>query len=203
MKMTKSNLLYLITIGFLLFAATFRIANASQLDGIPNFSPIGAMALFGGAYFSNRWKAFLFPLLTLLLSDLIINQVVFKGQYGLFHNTWYITYGVFAVIVILGSVLLKNVTVVSVIGASLASTLVYWGIVDFSYWAVASPENINVLTNQPLSRDFSGLMQAYIQGIPFIKNFAIGTTLFSILMFGGIEFLKSYLLEKELVKEKI
>ena len=41
-----------------------------HLSPITNFTPIGAMALFGGMYFKGKLKPFIFPLFTLFLSDL-------------------------------------------------------------------------------------------------------------------------------------
>ena len=38
----------------------------------PNFSPVEAMALFGGAYFASRAWAVAVPLLAMLLSDLVM-----------------------------------------------------------------------------------------------------------------------------------
>src|SRR5215208_7087089 len=38
----------------------------------PNFTPIGAMALFSGAYLDRRALAFVAPLAALLLSDLLL-----------------------------------------------------------------------------------------------------------------------------------
>ena len=42
-----------------------------EISPLANFSPIGAMALFSGAYFTKQWKAFAFPLLMLFISDFI------------------------------------------------------------------------------------------------------------------------------------
>ncbi|MDQ6813194.1 MAG: hypothetical protein M3040_05630 [Bacteroidota bacterium] len=49
---------------FIVAAAIFRIAFNLQhsVAMISNFTPVGAMALFGGAYFNKSSKAFLFPL---------------------------------------------------------------------------------------------------------------------------------------------
>ena len=44
----------------------------------PNFAPIGAMALFGAAYFSQRYLSFLIPIISMWLSDLVLNNVVYK-----------------------------------------------------------------------------------------------------------------------------
>ena len=58
----------------------------------PNFSPIGAMALFGGAYFGRRALAFAAPLGALLLSDAILG----------FHSGVPYVYGSVALVVLLG-----------------------------------------------------------------------------------------------------
>src|SRR5437764_14362874 len=44
----------------------------------PNFTPIGAMALFSGAYLGRRFVAFAAPLGALLLSDLVLG--FYHGQ---------------------------------------------------------------------------------------------------------------------------
>src|SRR5215208_3685234 len=38
----------------------------------PNFTPIGAMALFSGAYFGRRWLAFAAPLGAMLVGDAVL-----------------------------------------------------------------------------------------------------------------------------------
>ena len=52
---------------FILFAAAVRI-----LPHPWNFTPAGAMALFGGAKLGSSWKAFLFPLIVLFCGDLFV-----------------------------------------------------------------------------------------------------------------------------------
>ncbi len=44
-------------ITLMIFAAAF----VRLIPHPPNFAPIAAMALFGGAYFSKKWAAFLVP----------------------------------------------------------------------------------------------------------------------------------------------
>jgi hypothetical protein len=50
---------------FILFAACVRIGPHPW-----NFTPVGAMALFGGAKLRNPWAAFLFPLAALFFGRL-------------------------------------------------------------------------------------------------------------------------------------
>ena len=51
----------------ILIAASVRI-----LPHPMNFTPIGAMAIFSGSLFRNRWAAFLLPLTALFAGDLFV-----------------------------------------------------------------------------------------------------------------------------------
>ena len=42
----------------------------------PNFSPVEAMALFGGAYFAKRSWAIVLPLIALFISDLALSLMM-------------------------------------------------------------------------------------------------------------------------------
>ena len=130
----------LVTLFFLIIAAAImRIPNAAQVTPWANYTPIGAMALFGGAYFTNRFKAIVFPLLALFVSDLIINNIVFDGKYGVMYNGWYIIYGIFLFIVFIGKMLIRKVNITNVILASVVAALGHWFIADFTVWLVAAP----------------------------------------------------------------
>jgi hypothetical protein len=51
------------------------IVLAAVLRAMPhpwNLTPIGAMALFSGAMFRNRWAAFLLPLTSLFVGDIFV-----------------------------------------------------------------------------------------------------------------------------------
>jgi hypothetical protein len=168
-------------------AAAMRIPNAAQFTPWSNFTPIGAMGLFGGAYFNSQWKKFAFPLLTLFVSDIIINQFVFAGKYGIMYSNWYWIYGIFAGIVFLGSWILKKVSVKNVLIASISAALLHWLVADFTVWAGGGTD---LRTGLPLSRDWSGLQQCYLQGLPFMRNFLAGTMAYGALMFGAFEGVK-------------
>ena len=61
------------------------------LPHAPNFTPLGALAIFGGAYLSKRY-ALILPLLCLVLSDMVIG----------FHNVIFFTWGSILVAGLLG-----------------------------------------------------------------------------------------------------
>ncbi len=187
MATEKINPRFAVLALFMIVVAAMRIPNAAQLTPWSNFTPIGAMGLFGGAYFTKQWKAVLFPLLTLLVSDLIIQAFVFNGQYGIMYSGWYWIYGIFILITFIGKRLLKKVTVKNVIIAAITASLTHWLIADFTVWAGGGTD---IRTMTPLSRDWAGLQQCYIQGFPFMKNFLIGTLVYSGILFGVFEWVK-------------
>ncbi|WP_428654755.1 DUF6580 family putative transport protein [Runella sp.] len=172
---------------FILAVALIRILNVAQLSPVSNFTPLGAMGLFSGAYFTTRWKAFAFPLLTLLISDLIINAVIYKGQYGIIYNGWYWVYGIFALIVFYGKMLLKKINVKNIVLAAIVATLSHWMLSDSSVWLSGGTD---LRTGLPLTRDWAGFVQCLTQGFPFMRNFLAGTLAYSALLFGGFELLK-------------
>ncbi|MEO5891659.1 MAG: DUF6580 family putative transport protein [Ferruginibacter sp.] len=184
MSKDKFNPRFIILLILMAAVAAMRIPNAAQLTPWANFTPIGAMGLFGGAYFNSRWKAFAFPLFTLFVSDLIINNVVFDGKYGVMYSGWYIIYGIFVLIVIFGKWIIQRVTVKNVILAAIVAALSHWLIADFTVW-IGGGTDLRTMT--PLTRDWSGLMQCYAQGFPFMKNFLVGNLVYGALLFGGFE----------------
>jgi hypothetical protein len=188
MSTQKINPRFAVLAIIMIVVAALRIPNAAQLGPLSNFTPIGAMGLFGAAYFSKSWKAFGFPLLTLLASDLIINVFVYNGQYGIMYGSWYWVYGGFVLIVLLGRFLLKKVNVKNVLLAGIAGTLVYWLVVDFGVFLFGCTD---ITTGQTMDHSFASLVKCYAQGAPYMKNFLIGTLVYSGIMFGAFEWMKA------------
>ncbi len=186
MKQTL-NPRFLTLLCFILAMALLRIANSAQLTPFAHYTPIGAMCLFGGAYFHNRWKAFAFPILTLLVSDMVINKVIFQGKYGVMYNGWYWIYGIFALVVLFGKVILQKINVQNVVLAAIVASVSHWILADTTVWIGGGTD---LRTMLPLSRDLAGYVQCLTQGFPFMKNFLVGTLAYSGLMFGTFELLK-------------
>lgn len=127
-----------------------------------------------------------FPLLTLFISDIAINVFVHHGKYGVMYSGWYWIYGIFFLITYVGKMLIKKVTVINVLISGITVSLLHWLIADFLVWIGGGTD---LRTMQPLSKDFAGLMQCYLQGFPFMKNFMAGTLLYSCMMFGIVEWM--------------
>jgi hypothetical protein len=187
MSIQKINPRFVTLALFMLIVAAMRIPDAAQIIPWSNFTPIGAMGLFGGAYFNKPWKAFAFPLLTLLASDLIIQAFVYDGRYGILYGSWYWVYGGFCIIVLFGKWLLQKVTVKNVLITSILATLTYWLIVDFGVFLFGCT---NIATGQKMDHSFSSLLACYAQGLPYMKNFLAGTLVYSGILFGAFEWMK-------------
>ena len=151
--------------GLIIAAAIVRL-----LPHPPNFAPIAAMALFGGAYFNKKVFAFVIPLAALFLTDMFLG----------FHNTMWAVYLSFVVIVGLGMVLLQKKNVVRIILASVSASLLFFVVTNFALWATD--------TLYPTSA--AGLAACYTAAIPFFHNTLIGDLFFTGAMFGLFELAK-------------
>ncbi|MFL6763575.1 MAG: DUF6580 family putative transport protein [Sphingomicrobium sp.] len=131
----------------------------------PNFTPIGAMALFSGAYFGRRGIAFLAPLGALLLSDAILG----------FYAGMQFQYLSVALIAVLGWLTLSRVTVLRLGAAALASSVLFFLVSNFGTWLVSGM----------YPRDAGGLAACYLAAIPFFQNTVAGDLFYATLLFGG------------------
>jgi hypothetical protein len=156
----------IITLSIIVFSiALFRL-----LPHPPNVSPVAAMALFGGVYFADRRIAFLLPFAALLLSDLLI---------GL-HDTMLYVYAGFALTVMIGFYIRSKLSATRIVAAAVFSSALFFGFTNFGVW----------LTSGMYPATASGLMQAYVAGIPFLQNSLLGNLAFTALMFGGFALLQ-------------
>lgn len=147
--------------GMILTAAAFRI-----LPHPPNFGPIAAIALFGGAQFADKRAAFLVPLAAMFLSDLVL---------GL-HALIPVIYGCFVLIVCLGFWLRRQRSVGRIAVAALAGSVLFFVITNFAVWAVTGiyPKTV------------AGLVECYVVAIPFFKNTLAGDLFFATVLFGSL-----------------
>jgi hypothetical protein len=175
--MKKNISLRISTITLLILLAAF-----SRLIPHPsNFAPIGAMALFGTAYFTQRYLAFFIPIVSMWLSDLVLNNVVYGRYFDRFvwgYDGFYWTYGAFILICLVGFVLLKKVKPQRLIVASLSASVLFFLISNFGVWA----------SDTMYPKSLSGLITCYAAGIPFFKNTLLGDLVFCSVMFGAFKY---------------
>src|SRR5579863_6631535 len=130
-----------------------------------NLTPVGAMALFSGAMFRNRWIAFLLPLASLFVGD------VFVG----FHKLMFVVYASFAISVAIGRWLAENRTIARIGGTVFLGALQFFVVTNFAMWAIGGY----------YPKTAAGLATCFAAGVPFSWNTLAGDALFACVLFGG------------------
>jgi uncharacterized protein DUF6580 len=169
----------LVLAGLIVVAALTRL-----LPHPPNFSPVEAIALFGGAYFASRQWAAVVPLLAMLISDLALG-VLHGADYATYLGgvSFWSVYACVALSVALGFGLRGKVSGARVMGYSLTGSVLFFVVTNGAAW-LSDP-------HYPLT--LGGLGAAYVAGIPFFQWTVAGTLAYSAALFGGFALLRRYL----------
>ena len=168
--------------GPLVVAALIFVAALSRLlPHPPNFSPVEAIALFGGAYFASRAWALAVPLLALLVSDLVLGALL-GDTYASYLGgvSFWSVYACIALSTVLGFGLRGKVDGPRLLGYSLAGSVLFFVVTNFAAW-FASPF---------YPQTGAGLMAAFVAGIPFFQWTVLGTLGYAALLFGGFALLR-------------
>lgn len=174
---------------WIVVAVLILLAAFSRLLPHPyNFSPITAMALLGGAVMGKKAWAFILPLGAVFLSDLCFQ--LFTTTPGFYGWGQLINYGAFALIVVLGIIVLRRISVKRVIFTSLAASVLFFIISNFSVWLFAGGM-------APYTRDSAGLMNTFVLGIPFFGNTLVGDMVYCGVLFGAYSLVKYAITEKK------
>lgn len=176
MSLKKIDTRTMVLILLIVAAAAMRLVNV-KYQALSNFTPVGAIALFGGAYFVDKWKAYAVVLITLFLSDLAINYMYTSKLVWYSGSLW--VYLCFAIVVFIGS-LVKKVNFVNVFAVSIVAVLIHWLIMDMPW-----------LFGALYPHTLAGYGQSLIAAIPFEKNMLYGDILYCAILFGGFELAKS------------
>ena len=160
------------------------LAAMSRFFPMNNFSPIAALGLFGGAYLSKKWLAFLLPMASILISDIILNNTVYAHMnegFTLFYEGWAWQYATYTLIILLGILVLnKQVSAFKVTGSAIFASALFFLLSNFGTWAsgVIYPMNLG------------GLAACYAAGVPFLKGTVMGDLFYSGVLFGGFHLLQ-------------
>jgi hypothetical protein len=171
MKLNKHTLLSFIIL--VVLAALYR-----AIPGRPwGFAPQFAMAIFGGAVIADKKLAFVLPLLSLLISDVLYELLYVNGLSeikGFYEGMW-VNYLLFGSLTIIGFFIQPS-KIGSIAKGVVAAPTFFFLISNLVTW----------LGNGGYQRGktFSGLMQTYIDGIPFYNNSLVATLVFSLFLFG-------------------
>jgi hypothetical protein len=156
---------FLVLCGMIAAAALTRF-----IPHLPNFTAVGAMALFGGAYFANKKVAFAVPLIAMFITDLFLG----------FHSTIIAVYLAFALIVVIGMTMVQKKNVSNILIASIVASVSFFVITNFAFWITGILYPVTP----------AGLAECYIAAIPFFGYNLMGNLFYAGLMFGLFELAK-------------
>lgn len=143
-----------------------------------NFTPVAAIAIFAGVYL-NKKQALIVPLLLMVLSD------VFLGM----HNVVLFTWGSFVLVTFLGIWAKNHKTFKVIVSTSVVSSVLFYVITNFGVWAMGwYPQTVK------------GLLDCYILGLPFLRNFTVATLVYTVLFFGAYELIARRVRDTKLAK---
>ena len=142
-----------------------------------NFSPIAAIALFSGVYFSKK-IALTLPIIILAISD------IFLGSYEI--GLMATVYGCFIVNTLIGFWLKNHKKWHTVIGSAIVGSILFYIVTNFAVWAFAPWYQKTML----------GLQQSYINALPFFRNTVLGDLFYVSIFFALYEPASQWLAKK-------
>jgi hypothetical protein len=168
-----------------------------------NLSPIGALALYGGARLRS-WRAFVLPVAVMVVTDFILWAVLGNRPF----NPW--VYASFGIYVLLGRLLTRTTSPIWIGGACVAGAIQFFLLTNLSVWLASNaelPEGTAVVWEEgkgkypspTYARNVAGLLACYAAALPFTNkdvlrlapplgffgNWLLGDFLFSGLLFGA------------------
>jgi hypothetical protein len=140
-----------------------------------NFTPLGAVFLFGGSLFhKNKTNAWV-PLLSLFITDMIIQGIILKGQYGFpLYSGWLYVYITFVLTSVIGYYMFQKHTIFNIYTTAFITTFIHWLVTNFGVWISA----INPL----YTKDWSGLVLCYTAALPFELSLLASTFLYTVIL---------------------
>ena len=158
-----------------LYRVVSGFAGSADFHWLHNFAPLAAVALCGAVYLPRRLAAIL-PMAMLLVSDLILN--FFHYHQPFFTLDILPRYLALALITGLGFALRGRSTILRLLGASVAGSLLFFVITNTGSW----------LYEPGYARTFAGWLQAMTAGLPgypptwwFYRNTLASDVLFTLL----------------------
>ncbi|MBK7185795.1 MAG: hypothetical protein IPH85_07675 [Ignavibacteria bacterium] len=138
----------------------------------PNFTPVMAIALMGGAMFSDRMRALIVPIAAMVLSDLALGLVM--GSEYVLHGAQPWVYGCVIGISLFGHAIRSWRPTALILGGGTISAVAFFLITNFAVWLGGGM--------YPMSVD--GLIACYAAGLAFYRdggNFLINAVVSTVL----------------------
>jgi hypothetical protein len=168
MNSMKNTLATVLSNKLVLFSIIFSIAAivGRFVVHLPNFTPIGALALFAGFYLPRRY-ALVLPLAVMFVCDLFIG----------FYNplVMLVVYTSFAAVTYLAGMISTKKDAFVIGGATLAGSLFFFLTTNVAVWAFTDY----------YAHSVAGLLSCLAMGLPFLKYAMVGDIFWSTVFFGS------------------
>lgn len=138
-----------------------------------NISPVPAMCLLGGAYFSARWAGLGIGLIAYLCSDLLIAGISGQPAFA-FYKTLPFVYAGFVLHGVIGLSLRGKVSATRVGLTAVASEIAFFLLTNFGEWAIG---------DMNYDKSPAGLLACYAAALPFLSRSIYGTLIYSAIFF--------------------
>lgn len=156
---------------FVLFLAALSRLVPHMLHGVAyNFTAVGAGLLFFGSR-RPRWQIVL-AVAVMALMDIVLTTSVY--HYGFHVRGYLVTWAWYAGVCLLGSGILRKVTVLRVLGGVLASATSFFLLSNLVVW----------IGSAIYPHSTAGLTSCYAAALPFYGNDLISTGFFAAAFFG-------------------
>jgi hypothetical protein len=179
MKLNKSILL---AFGLLILTGSlFRVFG---------FAPQIAMAIFGGAMIKDKKLAFILPLVSMLISDCLIQVLFMNGYfpYAGFYSGQITNYILLGGLTLFGF-LIKGWNVSRIGMTAVAAPTTYFLVSNFLVWINGGG------FRRPLT--IEGMMMSYADALPFYRSSLLSTLVFTVILFGGFYLLQKFVIERK------
>ncbi len=140
---------------------------------MPNFAPVTALAIFSAVYLPKK-QAITIPLAVRFVSDIFLGffawplmvAVYLSHLVGVFFG-WWIRQN-------------KNHRWLKILGSSVGASIIFFLVTNFAFLYPSYPHN------------FFGIIQSYINGLPFLRGTLMGDLFYSVALFGGYALVRKF-----------
>jgi hypothetical protein len=165
----------LLVLSAVIYRVTTGLLIHSGASWLSNFAPLAAIALCSAAYFPGKYK-FSVPLVTLFISDVIIN---FRYGAPLLDPQIVVRYAALAIVGCIGLLLQNQASLKTLLPASIVGSTIFYFLTNAFSW----------LSDPGYSKNFAGLVQSLTIGLPqysatpswmFFRNSLVSDLLFTL-----------------------
>jgi hypothetical protein len=169
MKINKKTIIFFFVL--IAISTLIKVMCAPNIN-LSGFSAGIAVALFAGFTEKDSRKVILLPLLTLFISDLLLQLLHIANIFpfaGFYENQW-INYLLIISLSFI-AVLFRKGGITGIFASAVIAPAIFFLISNYIVWATQA-------TLLGYTNDFGGLMNCYSAGLPFYRNSLISTIIF-------------------------